>query len=201
MPSDTAVHEATGRGWAEWFDLLDAAGAETWDHKQTVVYLQREHPDVSGWWHQSITVEYERARGKRVTGQTADAGFQVGVQRSVSATPAVLWELITSRPDLWLGEGASIAFTEGEQYEVPAGAGASGARGEIRVVKPGTRLRMTWQPEGWTAPATVQLTLSESGPTKTALHAHLEKLPDAEAREAMRVRWRQALERIAAATS
>jgi hypothetical protein len=28
-------------------------------------------------------------------------------------------------------------------------------------VKPGNRLRKTWQPEAWLAPATLQLTLSE----------------------------------------
>jgi uncharacterized protein YndB with AHSA1/START domain len=63
------------------------------------------------------------------------------------------------------------------------------------------RLRMTWQLEGWSAPATLQLTLLASGSGKTAIHAHLEKLPDADAREAMRERWRRALERIAAAAS
>lgn len=71
--------------------------------------------------------------------------------------------------------------------------------GEVRVVKPGARLRMTWQLEGWTKPATLDLTLSESRSGKTAIHAQLEKLPDADAREAMRKRWREALERLAMA--
>jgi uncharacterized protein YndB with AHSA1/START domain len=66
------------------------------------------------------------------------------------------------------------------------------------VVKPGDHLRMSWQPEEWSAPATLQLTLSETESGKTAIQAHLEKLPDADAREAMRTRWREALERIAA---
>ena len=197
--SSAAVREATGRGWAEWLEALDGAGAAEWDHKRIVAYLERQHPEVaSGWWRQSITVGYEQARGKRVLGQTA-AGFQVGVQRSVAATVTEAWDLITSRPELWLGEGASLAFEQGEHYEVPAGGGAAGARGEVRVVKPGDRLRMTWQPEGWPAPATLQLTLSHSPSGKTAIHAHLEKLPDGEAREAMRRHWGEALERIATA--
>ena len=197
--SAEAVREATGRGWDEWFQLLDAAGAADLPHGEIVAVLRRGHPAVSGWWQQSITVEYERARGKRVVGQTAGAGFQLGVQRSVAATAAEAWELITTRPGLWLGEGAAVAFAEGERYEVPAGPGAPGASGEVRVVKPGVRLRMTWQPEGWAAPATLQLTLAESGPGRTVVSAHLEKLPGADAREAMRARWRAALERIAAA--
>jgi uncharacterized protein YndB with AHSA1/START domain len=198
--SSESVREATGRGWQEWLDALDAAGAAGWDHKEIVAYLTCEHPEVSsGWWRQSITVGYEQARGKRVVGETADARFQVGVQRSVAATVTEAWELITSRPELWLGEGASVAFDKGEQYEVPPANGAPGASGEVRVVKPGDRLRMTWQPAGWPTPATLQLTLLESGSGKTAIHAHLEKLPDADAREAMRKHWREALERIATA--
>jgi len=190
--SSESMREATGRGWAEWLEALDGAGAADWNHKEIVAYLERAHPEVSsGWWRQSITVGYEHGRGKRVVGETAGAGFQVGVQRSVASTAAEAWELITSRPGLWLGEGASVAFDEGEQYEVPPRNGAPRASGEIRVVKPGNRLRMTWQPE--------ELTLSESGSGKTAIHAHLEKLPDADARAAMRTRWRAALERIATA--
>ncbi len=84
---------------------------------------------------------------------------------------------------------------------MPAGDGAPGASGEIRVVKPGARLRMTWHMEGWARPATVQLTLSESRPGKTAIHAQVDRLPDAEAREAMRARWRAALERLVASAS
>jgi uncharacterized protein YndB with AHSA1/START domain len=199
--SSDAVREATGRGWEEWLEALDAAGAAEWDHKEIVAYLKREHPETTGWWRQSITVGYEQARGKRAVGETASTGFQVGVQRSVAATTTEAWKLITSRPELWLGEGVSVAFDEGQQYEVPPKDGAPGASGEIRVVKPGERLRMTWQLEGWSAPATLQLTLSASGSGKTAIHAHLEKLPDADAREAMREHWREALERIVAAAS
>ncbi len=134
-------------------------------------------------------------------GQTADAGFQVGVQLSIAAEAKEVWEVITSRTELWLGGGASLLFREGEKYEVRPEAGIPGATGEIRVVRPGERIRMTWQPDGWTAPATVQLGVAGSGSGRTAVRAHLEKLPDAETREAMRAHWRSALERIAAAVS
>lgn len=194
-----SLRKATGRGWDEWLEALDAAGAEDWEHGEIVAHLEREHPEVeTGWWRQSLAVGYEQARGKRVVGETADAGFQVGVQRTVAAAATEAWELIVSHPELWLGEGASVVFAEGERYEVAPANGTSGATGEIRVVKPGERLRTTWQPDGWAAPATVQLTLSESGRGGTAIHVHLEKLPDADAREAMRTRWRQALDRLAA---
>jgi hypothetical protein len=33
---DEALNTATGRGWDEWFTLLDAAGAADWPHPQIV---------------------------------------------------------------------------------------------------------------------------------------------------------------------
>jgi len=197
--SSRSLREATGRGWQGWLESLDDAGAMDWDHKQIVAHIDRDHPEVSSWWRQSITVGYEQARGKRVVGETADTGFQIGVQRSVAGTVTQAWELITSRPELWLGEGPSVSFIPGARYQVAAGDGASTVSGQVRVVKPGHRVRLTWQPEGWSTPATVQLTVSQSGSGRTAVHAHLDKLPDSEAREAMRTRWRDALERIAVA--
>jgi uncharacterized protein YndB with AHSA1/START domain len=197
--SSEAARKATGRGWAEWRDVLDDAGAADWDHKEIVAYLEREHPEVeSGWWRQSVTVAYELAIGKRVPGETTAGGFQVGVQRTVPLAPAQAWALLTGRPELWLGEDARIEFQEGASYEVPAGGDLPAASGEVRVVKPGDRLRMTWHPEGWEAPATLQLSLSEPRPGACAIQAHLEKLPDPDAREASRERWRGVLARIAA---
>jgi uncharacterized protein YndB with AHSA1/START domain len=193
--SSESVRDATGRGWDEWLEALDTAGAAEWSHKETVAHLAREHPAVSGWWRQAITVGYEQARGKRVLGETADAGFQLGVQRTVAVNPREAWELVASRPELWLGEGAAVKFEPGARFDSPA------ASGEIRVVKPGQRLRMAWQPLGWPAPATLQLTFTESGAGKTAIGVHLERLPDAAAREEMRGRFREALDRIARAAS
>src|SRR5829696_404166 len=100
-----AVEKATGRGWEDWYAILDAAGAADLGHGAIVAHLEREHPEVSSWWRQSIAVRFERARGKRAVGQTADAGFQVGVQRSLAASVHEAWDLLTSRPDLWLGAG------------------------------------------------------------------------------------------------
>ncbi|HET9138853.1 SRPBCC domain-containing protein [Actinophytocola sp.] len=192
--SSETVRAATGHSWAEWLEQLDEAGAVDWDHRKIIDYLEREHSGVSGWWRQSIAVGYEQSRGKRAVGQTA-TGFQVGVQRAVDATPEALWELLVSRPELWLGARASVTFEPGTRFTAP------GVSGEIRVVRPNDRLRLTWQPQGWSNPAALQLTILTGKSGTIALHAQLEKLPDAVAREAMRGQWRQALERIAAAVS
>lgn len=144
--SSAKVREATGRGWPEWLEVLDAAGAQSWDHKQTVAHLAAAHPEVSAWWQQTLTVGYEQARGKREVGETAAAGFEIGVRKTVPATTAQVWDLLTARPEVWLGPGAALTFEPGERYEVPPTSESDGTRGEVRVVLPGRRLRMTWQP-------------------------------------------------------
>ena len=83
---DDAVREATGRDRAEWFALLDEAGAATWPHKDIAGWLGREH-DVDGWWAQGITVAYEQARGIRRPGQRQDGTFEASVSRTVDLAP------------------------------------------------------------------------------------------------------------------
>ncbi|NOK21709.1 DUF1801 domain-containing protein [Corallococcus carmarthensis] len=137
-------------------------------------------------------------RGKKPAAakKSATTGFQVGVVRTLPMTAPALWEWVTTQPERWLGPGAKLKAEAGGQYEVPKRRGAAGVRGEVRGVKPGQRLRMTWQPDGWKKPAMLQLTVMPK--TKGAsLHVHMEKLPDAEAREAMRERWSKVLSQVA----
>lgn len=138
------------------------------------------------------------ARREKPVGLTADAGWQIGVRRTVSHPAERLWELLTERPEVWLGDGVSVAFDRGEAYEVPARDGQPGVSGRIGVVRPGHRLRMTWQPDGWAQPATLQITLLAAR-TGTTVAVHLDRLADAAARERMRAHWTAVIERIDAA--
>ncbi|RKG89579.1 SRPBCC domain-containing protein [Corallococcus terminator] len=192
--TDAAVKEATGRDWKTWMRALDAAGAAELNHKQLVAHLAREVE--SSWWQQSISVAYEQARGKRVVGETATTGFQVGVVRTLPMTAPKLWAWLTTQPERWLGPGATLKLEAGSPYAVPKRRGAPGVQGEVRVVKPGQRLRMTWQPDGWKKPATLQFTLAPK-PRGVAFQVHMEKLPDAKAREAMREHWSKLLTKMA----
>jgi hypothetical protein len=84
---DDAVREATGRDRAEWFALLDEAGAATWSHKDIAGWLVREH-GVDGWWAQGITVGFEQARGIRRPGQRQDGTYEASVSRTVALDTA-----------------------------------------------------------------------------------------------------------------
>ncbi|MDE2817927.1 MAG: SRPBCC domain-containing protein [Chloroflexota bacterium] len=191
--SDAAVRKATGKGWNAWFALLDSEGADALPHKQVAQMLHEKGYIASGWWCQMVTVEYERARGKRVLGGTEKAGFQIGVQKTLPLTAEDAWNLIT-QPEglaLWLGTVSDLRWEKRAAYET-----AEGTRGEIRSFTPGKLVRLTWQPPGFSAPSTLQVYLTPSG-DKTALQFHQEKLASAEVREQMRAHWRQVLQKLA----
>ena len=75
--TSAAVSKATGKTWVQWLRFIDRRGGAELDHKQIVALLRDEGGVDSGWWQQTVTVGYEHARGRRRTGETADAGFQV----------------------------------------------------------------------------------------------------------------------------
>lgn len=80
--SDEAVVAATGRTWAAWRKALDALGAKDLPHKDIVLRLGADH-DVSPWWRQMITVEYERMIGRRSVGQRCDGAYTAGASRTL----------------------------------------------------------------------------------------------------------------------
>ena len=93
--SDEAIHRRTGRGWEEWFDLLDQHGAAERAHKDVARWLAEEH-GIDGWYAQSVTVNYERARGLRAVGEHA-VGFSISASRTVSLPVERLYDAFVDR--------------------------------------------------------------------------------------------------------
>lgn len=191
---DEAVRAATGRSWEQWFETLDAAGALRWSHKRMVAFLVARGLETP-WWQQMVSSTYERVRGIKQVGETADAGFQVGVQRSLPIGVEELWELLLSTEGLglWLGV-QQLPCQRGQTYQ-----GADGTVGEVRTFKAPQRLRLTWQPPHLERPTTLQLTLAcpRNTRTRTTLRFHHERLADREQRERMRTHWRAVLDTLA----
>jgi hypothetical protein len=120
--SSEAAQKATGRSWSEWVSILDKAGAKNWNHKEIVAFLKDNH-GLSGWWQQTVTVAYEKAQGRRVVGQTANTGFQVGVQKTLPISLDDAWALLVSRKGvgIWLGMVGRFSLSEGRSYKTEAG--------------------------------------------------------------------------------
>jgi hypothetical protein len=87
--SDAAVKARTGKDWAQWFALLDKAGAAKMAHREIANLLHARHK-VGDWWSQMVTVAYERARGMRKLHETAQ-GFSASVSKTLGASADAIY--------------------------------------------------------------------------------------------------------------
>ena len=93
--SPGAVLAATGRELRDWYALLDEHEATRWSHTEMARWL-REEQGVAGWWAQSVTVSYERARGLREVHETS-RGFEAGASRTIALPAAALFDALHER--------------------------------------------------------------------------------------------------------
>ena len=165
--SDAAIRERTGRGWEEWFDLLDEWGAAERTHREIARWLadqQGIHP--LAWNAQAVADSYERARGLRVTGQHAD-GFTITATKTVAVPVDRLYEAFvdTSLRERWLPDGELRERT---------------------ALKPRSA-RFDWG-DGDTR---VHVTFAPKGDAKSLAALQHVRLADAEEAERMKAFWRE----------
>ena len=168
---DASLREKTGKGWREWFRLLDTWGARERKHGEIASHLMDEY-DVPGWWAQSITVGYERSRGLRAKHQTLGGDFQVSVSKTFPIGVGKLFTAFTeaSQRSKWMERGMLRVRTTQKNRT---------ARFDC---SDGTRVVAFFDPKDR---------------TKTTVTVQHEKLPDATAVEEMRAFWKERLARLA----
>ncbi len=101
---EEAVLSATGKGWNQWFEILEGAGAPEIGHREMARHLAETH-GLTGWWSQMVTVGYEQARGLRKKHETAE-GFSISRSLTLDVPVERLfaaWNDASVR-DRWLGE-------------------------------------------------------------------------------------------------
>lgn len=126
-------------------------------------------------------------------GQTKSAGFEIGVRRTFDVPVMRAWEIITSEQGikLWLGDISGMKWEKGETYKTK-----DGTEGEIRVINPGSHLRITWWPKDWEKASTIQIRVIPNG-EKTTISFHQENLKGSPEREDMQQRWESVLGELA----
>jgi uncharacterized protein YndB with AHSA1/START domain len=94
---------------------------------------------------------------RSAVGHTRDAGWQIGVSKTVDSPAKAVWTFITSPAGIaiWLGEGVTVLSEPGAGYETTAG-----VRGETRSFRELDRVRLTWQPPNWAHDTTLQLAVT-----------------------------------------
>ena len=167
-----AVRAKTGKGWTEWFALLDKAGAAKWLHKEIASYL---HDQKCGdWWSQMVAVGYEQARGLRVKHQTAD-GFAAGASKTIAVPVAALYRA-------W-------AYAKTRAKWLPNSAGVT-----IRTATENKSLRMVWTD----GTSTVAVMFYPAGAAKSKVTIDRRKLANEKEVGEVKAYWAEALEKLKA---
>lgn len=144
--SDEAVSKATGRDWSEWVEVLDAWGAMDRTHAEIARHVEAEH-EVDAWWAQSVTVGYERIRGKRRANERAD-GFSMNASKTVPAPVSELfdWFIDGQKRVKWLGEDALRVRTanppKSGRFDIADGSGVLAAHFTDKGEKSSVRLQL-----------------------------------------------------------
>jgi hypothetical protein len=103
--NDESIRAATGRGWDEWCDLIDAWPGHNDGHTAIAKFVHEEL-GLGGWWGQGVAVGYERITGLRLPHQMADGTFTASKSRTTDLDIGALRELLLdtdARADLFPG--------------------------------------------------------------------------------------------------
>ena len=168
---DARIQAATGKGREAWFAILDAAGADQLAHRDIARLLGEEH-EVPGWWAQTVTVEYERARGLRAKHETP-GGFAISKSKTLRAP-------VEAVHHAWADADARTAWLDVD-LDVSSATPHRSVNGRV-----GTGGR-------------VAVWLTAKGEDRTQVSVSHEQLPDAETAEREKQAWTERLSRLAEA--
>ncbi len=167
--SDEKIRQRTGRGWEEWFAILDDWGAANRTHRETARWLAEQmgiHP--LAWNVQAITASYELTRGLREVGEKDD-GFAITASKTVAVPVEQLYEAVVSESARtgWLSQTHLIERTA----TPPKSARFDCGDGSTRV----------------------HVTFLAKGATKSTVAVEHRRLPDAGEANRMKTYWRERL--------
>ncbi|WP_213815864.1 SRPBCC domain-containing protein [Glaciihabitans sp. dw_435] len=124
------------------------------------------------------------------TGPTKDAGWEVGVRRTVGVSPNVIWAfLLGDGLPIWLGN-TKLRLDKGARYETD-----DDIAGHVISYSPNARLRMTWQPGEWEHDSVLHV-YTKATPEGTVIGFQQERLKGREERKIMLGHWKDILEQL-----
>lgn len=169
--SDDAVKERSGKTWAEWFKILDKAGARKMSHQEVTAYLN-EKQGVGPWWCQMIAVDYEHARGLREKFQKCDGEFAASGSRTMNVPLGKVYEA-------WADEKLRRKWLPGVEMEITTSTKDKSIRAK------------------WNGGATrVSILFYKKGPQKSQVTVDHMKLASSKDCEQMKKYWFEALSRL-----
>ena len=141
-----------------------------------------------------ITNGFQVATGLRVVGQSLKGTYSGTMTKTIPISAKKLWDFCISEKglEIWLKPMSPVEITKGESFEVDGG-----IFGEIRTVKKGSRIRLSWTEIDWDKITTVQLSIFKKPKGKSMLVFQHEGLRTAQQKVQMRTYWRKAIEEMA----
>lgn len=166
--SDAILKEKTGCTWQRWVQALDRAKADTWPHPKIAKYVMEKYK-IPGWWAQTVTVGYERIKGRREVGQRVDGSFEANKSKTFAVPLGRLYRAFSDARtrSRWLSESGLTV------------------RGATREKS----LRMIWPDH-----TAVDFWFLPKGKEKTQVALAHRKLPDRAAVDRMKRYWAERLE-------
>ncbi len=128
----------------------------------------------------------------KVVGQTRDAGFQIGVRKTVAVPAETVWNFLFSEEGLttWLGKISLENFELGKPFKTE-----EEIEGKIKVFKRNSHVRLSWKPKRWTNTSALQIRVIPSK-EKTTISFHQDKLLDSKQRDEMKKYWDKVIVKI-----
>jgi hypothetical protein len=159
----------TGKAWAEWFPILDKAGAKKLNHTEIASVLHEKF-GVPGWWCQMVAVGYEHSRGLRQIYESC-GGFSANVSRTLGFGVKLLFDACQDdkKRSKWLKGDALV----------------------ISTARPGKTIRGAWDGQ-----SRLEIRFYPKGTAKTQLVIDHMKLSSGVEVEKMKVFWAGTLERL-----
>lgn len=151
------VTAKTGKGWDEWFDIIDSFGLEK-GHTAIAKHLREEH-GVDDWYAQAVTIQYEKEHGARELHQRGQT-YEITFQRTVSVPVEKAFEAFSTAEGLnaWFTTGSVVDLHVGGRYST-----ADGDTGEFKKVEPNQRLVFTWEQPQHAPGSSVEVLFEDRG--------------------------------------
>lgn len=173
--SDLAIKKNTGCTWERWVPMLDHLGAAEMRHSEIAALVSRKF-GVSGWWSQTVTVGYERIKGRRAIGQRLDGRYEASRSRTFGVPVTTLFDAWANarRRKQWLGD----------------------ARVTVRTSIAPKSMRL-----GWSDGTIVAVWFTSKSPEKSSVAVAHTKLPDKATADRLRQYWSERLDALGAYVS
>jgi hypothetical protein len=169
--SDESVKAKTGKIWADWFEILDKAGAKKLGHRDIAKY-PHEKRRVPPWWSQMVAVEYERSRCLREMFQKCTGEFAASGNRTLPVPVPKIYSA-------WVDENLRKRWL-------------GAAKMEISTKTENKSLRAAW--DG--GKSRLSVNFYPKGSEKTQVAVDHMKLTTAKESAAMKSYWFEALNRL-----